>query len=72
MPLPKAEGGKADVQLSAMSGKNCNGLSSNQRGPGIMGPTCEKAANAEGCLHWGHLVSWSPKCRRVAACRWLF
>ena len=22
MPLPKAEGGKADVQLSAMSGKN--------------------------------------------------
>ena len=24
MPLPKAEGGKADVQLSAMSGKNDN------------------------------------------------
>ena len=27
MPLPKAGGGKADVQLSAPSGIDCNGIS---------------------------------------------
>ena len=37
MPLPWTEGGKADVQLSAPSGIDCNVLNVNQRGPGIMG-----------------------------------
>ena len=65
MPLPKAGGGKADVQLSAQSGIDCNVLSKNQRGPGIMG--CPGGY----CLDGGTYEYRIVLIRRVAACRWL-
>ena len=65
MPLPWAEGGKSDVQLSAQSGIDCNVISANQRGPGIMG--CPGGY----CLDGGTYEYRIVLTRGVAALRWL-